>query len=121
MSTAAKVVLHPKVQLPDGRPSTGNFQTWGFAQFLIQYRIDELGRLLLETLGDDGSTGLETRPLPCHGFLTFEEANSRHQYTARFTYGLLDGIKTGGEEAWTDEHTHTTPVTTRHGVDAAGE
>jgi len=105
MSSSADVVLDPSITLPDGRPVDGRFVAWGFAIFVHRYRIEADGRLIEEDVDLDGVAHGEPRRVPLHGLFTFESQDGgRTRYTARFTYGALDGIKVGEADAWDEEH-----------------
>jgi hypothetical protein len=106
MSMSVEVVLHPSIVLPDGRSIAGKFRTWVFGAPDNRYRIDGEGRLWEEWVLTPGEIPEEdcTR-MPLHGFLTFEVADvGQHRYTARFTYGVLDGIMVGEENVWNARH-----------------
>jgi hypothetical protein len=106
MSMSVKVTLDPSITLPDGKTNEGPFRTWVFGAVDIRYRIDAEGRLWEEWILPSGEPCAEdvTR-MPLHGFLTFEFADpGQHRYTARFTYGVLDGIMVGEESVWSTVH-----------------
>ena len=108
MSIAMDVILDKSIVLPDGRENTGNFETWEFGGLWeMRYRIDVEGRLWREWKPEDANDKEDLNPerVPLHGFFEFEfRYPTQHRYTARFTYGVLDGIMLGEQEVWNTVH-----------------
>lgn len=118
MSVPVPVRLDPELSLPAALLSSPRIEAWEFGNLFGAYLVDAQGRLWegVRDLGEDGgidsgenfdvASDPHLRRIPLHGFLEVEIADGT-RWSLRFTYGLLDGAREGGDQAWSPEHEAT--------------